>query len=99
MVSRDEGEVTEKGIITLKGKKMMISNNVQEKEDLRLFKNDYSRIREEGIKHDIKLQWLGIVQKGELTKEFKALLQSSFIYHVEDLKCVSPIVVVPKNND
>ena len=31
-------------------------------------------------------------------KEFKALLQASFIYHMGDLKCVSPIVLVSKKN-
>ena len=79
MVSKEEEKVIEeKSIITLKGKKKMISNDVQGEEDLRfisllfkflkLFINDYSQIRGEDIK-------------------------------LEDLKFVSPIVVVPKKND
>ena len=78
MVSKEEEEfIEEKSIITLKGKKKMISNDVQGEEDLRfisllfkfsnLFIIDYSEIRGEDIKHHIKL---------------------------EDLKFVSPIVVV-----
>ena len=31
-------------------------------------------------------------------KEFKALLQANFICHMEHLKCVSPIVLVSKEN-
>ena len=65
MVAKDKGEVIEKGMITLKGKKKMISNDIQG-EELRfisllskfpkLLINDYSHIRgEEGIKHRIKL--------------------------------------------
>ena len=46
-----------------------------------------------------KLRWLGILQKEDLIKEFKELLHGSFIYHMEDLKCVSPIVLVSKKND
>ena len=76
-----------------------------------LFISDYSHIRGvDVIQHHInlkegripvpqKLRRLGYVQKEALLKEFKALLQASFIYHMEDLKCVSPIVVVPKKND
>ena len=76
----------------------------------KLFINDYSQIRVvDVIKHHIKLKEsvpitqklrrLGIVQKEDLIKEFKAKLQASFIYHVEDLKFGSPIIVVSKNND
>ena len=73
--------------------------------------SDYSHIRSvDVIQHHInlkegritiaqKLRRLGYVQKEALLKEFKALLQASFIYHMEDLKCVSPIVLVSKNND
>ena len=72
MVSKEEEEVIEeKSIITLKGKKKMISNDVQGEEDLRfisllfkftkLFINDYSQIRVEGIKHHIKLEDLKFV--------------------------------------
>ena len=66
MVCKDEGEVIEEGIITIKRKKKMISNHAHEREDLRfisllskfpkLFINDYSQIRGEGIKHHIKLK-------------------------------------------
>ena len=82
VASKHEGEVIEEGIVTLKGGNKIISNDVLGEEDLRfisllfkfpkLFINDYSQIRGEGIKHHIKL---------------------------EDLKFVSPIVVVPKKND
>jgi hypothetical protein len=72
MVSKEEEEVIEeKSIITLKGKKKMISNDVQGEEDLRfislffkftkLFINEYSQIRVEGIKHHIKLENLKFV--------------------------------------
>ena len=76
-----------------------------------LFISDYSHIRGvDVIQHHInlkegripiaqKLRRLGYVQKEALLKEFKALLQASFIYHMEDLKCVSPIVLVSKKND
>ena len=120
VLCKDEGEVIEDCIITIKGKKKIISNNVHGEEDLRfisllskfpkLFINVYSHIRaDDGIKHHIKLQesvpiaqklqWLGIVKKEDLTKDFKELLQVSFIYYIEDLKCVSPIVAVPKKSD
>ena len=45
------------------------------------------------------LQELGILQKEDLIKEFKALLQASCIYDKEVLKCVPHIVVSPKKND
>ena len=61
VVSKDEGEVNEEGIITLTGKKKMISKDFQGEEDLRfisliakflkLIINDYSQIRGEGLKH------------------------------------------------
>ena len=41
------------------------------------------------------LQQSEIVQK----KDLKALLQASFIYDMEYLKCMSPIVVVLKSKD
>ena len=46
-----------------------------------------------------KLRRFGILQKEDLIKEFKELLHGSFIYHMEHLKCMSLIVVVPKKND
>ena len=72
----------------------------------KLLINVYSQIKgEDGIKHHIKvkesvpiaqmLQQFEVVQK----EDHKALLQESFIYNMEDLKCVSPIVVVPKKNE
>ena len=35
MVSKDEGEVIKEGIITLKGEKKMISNDIKGEQDLR----------------------------------------------------------------
>ena len=66
----------------------------------------YSQIKgEDVIQHHIKLkesipigqmlQQSGVVQKEDL----QTLLPESFIYHMEDLKCVSPIVLVSKKND
>ena len=104
MVSKDEGEVIEKGIISLKRKKKMISNDVQGKEDQRfisllskfpkLFIDDYSQIiRREGIKHHVKLkESVRIAQK---LRQLEIVQKEDPI--IED--CVSPIVVVSKKND
>ena len=46
-----------------------------------------------------KLRRLGIVQQEALLMEVKTLLQAGFIYPVEDLEWVSPMVVTPKKND
>ena len=67
----------------------------------KLLINVYSQInREDNIQHHTKLkesmpisqmlQQSGVVQK----EDIQTLLQESFIYHMEDLKCVSPIVLV-----
>ena len=45
-----------------------------------------------------KLRRLGIVQQEALLTEVKKLLQAGFIYPVEDLEWVSPVVVTPKKN-
>ena len=90
MVSKDEGEVIEDGIITLKGKMKMVSNSVQGKENLRfisllskfpkLLINVYSQIKgEDGIKHHIKLkESVPIAQ----------MLQQSEIVQKRDLKAL-----------
>ena len=45
-----------------------------------------------------KLRRLGVVQQEALLAEVKKLLQAGFIYLVEDLEWVSPVVVTPKKN-
>ena len=72
----------------------------------KVFINNYSHIKgEDGMKHHIKLkesipiaqtlQQLESMQK----KDLKALLQESFVYQMEDSKCMSPIIVVLKQKD
>ena len=46
-----------------------------------------------------KLKRLGVVQQEALLAEVKKLLQAGFIYLVEDLEWVSPVVVTPKKNN
>ena len=71
---------------------------------LKLLINVYSQIKGEDCFKDLiklkvpiaqTLQESKVVQK----KDHKALLQESFIYHMENLKFVSLIVVVPKEKD
>ena len=45
-----------------------------------------------------KLRRLGIVQQNALLTEVKKLLRAGFIYPVENLEWVSPVVVTPKKN-
>ena len=116
VVFKGKEEVIEEGIITLKEKKKMISNDIQGEEHLRfipllskfpkLLINIHSQINgEDGIKHHIKLkESMPIAQMLKQSKvvqkeDLQTLLQESFIYYMEDLNCVSPIVVVLKKND
>ena len=45
-----------------------------------------------------KPRCLGVVQQDALLKEVQKLLKAGFIYPVEDLEWVSPVVVIPKKN-
>ena len=45
-----------------------------------------------------KLRRLGMLQKEPILVEVKKLLQDGFIYPMEDLEWVSPVVVTPKKN-
>ena len=45
-----------------------------------------------------KLRRLGVVQQVALLVKVKKLFQAGFIYPVEDLEWVSPMVVTPKKN-
>ncbi|MCO5561610.1 hypothetical protein L7F22_015231 [Adiantum nelumboides] len=45
-----------------------------------------------------RLQRLGVIQQDALLFKVRKLLQAGFIYLVEDLEWVSPVVVTPKKN-
>ncbi|MCO5584050.1 hypothetical protein L7F22_037972 [Adiantum nelumboides] len=75
-----------------------------------LFTDGYDKITGTSIvKHHInlkeeskpivqRLQQLGVIQQDALLSKVRELLHASFIYHVEDTKWVSPIMVTPKKN-
>ena len=76
----------------------------------KLFITDYTQIvGVDAIEHRIelkpatkpvaqKLRRLGVVQRNALLAEVNKLLKASFIYAVENLEWVSPVVVTPKKN-
>jgi len=76
----------------------------------KLFITDYTQIvGVDSIEHRIelksatkpvaqKLRRLGVVQRNALLAEVNRLLKASFIYAVENLDWVSPVVVTPKKN-
>ena len=61
--------------------------------------NKYHINLKESVPISPKLRQLGFIQTPDLIKKPKTLLQESFNYKMEDLKCVSPIVLVSNKND
>ena len=61
--------------------------------------NKYHINLKESVSISPKLRQLSVEQKEEFMQEFNAWLQESSNYKMEDLRCVSPIVLVPKKNE